>query len=112
MEGQVQADMPGSLQDGMDLGIEVLADEIEAGDADGSIANPRRICAPRQVREERVALEKQTSVGYELKLIQACYGMARISFAFAKSVPRERFASWGVGCRSCIPVLRSCGCRA
>lgn len=39
MEGQVQADMPGSLQDGIEPGIEVLADEIEAGDADGSIGS-------------------------------------------------------------------------
>lgn len=39
MEGQFQTDMPEVLQDGIELGIEVLADEIEAGDADGSIGS-------------------------------------------------------------------------
>ena len=35
-EGQVRSDMPGSLQNGIELAIEVLADEIETGYVDGS----------------------------------------------------------------------------
>lgn len=38
-EGQFQTDMPEVLQDGIELGIEVIADEIEAGDADGNIGS-------------------------------------------------------------------------